>query len=80
MAELKKKGLVKRIADNYDPRVMKKRFEVIRSNPYKAVKLQYRASLLIVLVVCAVIIWQLVSLIIHYPGAGWVSLMGRGQF
>ena len=78
MEEPKKRNIFKRIIDNYDPRVIKKRFNTLQASPYKAIKFQYRASLLIILVVCAVIIWQLVSLIINYPGTGWVALMGRG--
>jgi uncharacterized membrane protein YcjF (UPF0283 family) len=79
MAEVKKKGLFKSVIENYDPRVIKNRFNRIKMSPYKSIKFQYQASFVVIIVLCIVIVWQLVTLILHYPGANdWTSLLGRG--
>lgn len=79
MVEIKKKGLFKSVVENYDPRVIKSRLNRIKMSPYKSIKLQYQASFVVIIILCIVIIWQLGSLILHYPGSGdWTSLLGRG--
>jgi hypothetical protein len=78
MADVKKQNLFKSVISNYDPRVIKDRFNRIRMSPYKAIKFQYQASFVIVIVVCLVIAYELISLILHYPGTGMMALLGQG--
>lgn len=64
-----KRNIIKKILDTYNPKIIKGNLEKVRASPYKALKLQYQLSFVIICVVCVIIVWQLVHLIINmYDG------------
>jgi uncharacterized membrane protein YcjF (UPF0283 family) len=76
----KKKGFLGQIVDTYNPKVMASNWKKVQGSPYASLKFQYMVTRILIIVIIAVVVWQLTMLVIRYDGGsnGYMTMIGRG--